>query len=73
MLWFDNNPKTTLISKIIRAVEYYTHKYGRVPNLCLIHPSMLPEKPVEFGGITVRAYRPVLPHHLWLGIEDENG
>jgi hypothetical protein len=24
-------------------------------------------------GLTVRAYRPVLPGHLWIGIEDESG
>ncbi len=42
MLWFDNDPKTALTAKIERAVDYYRHKYGRDPNLCLIHPSMLP-------------------------------
>lgn len=88
MLWFDNDPKTNLAAKIIRAVEYYTKKYGRVPNLCLIHPSMLPPDPPAaplspstttkergagdhgLGGIMVRPYRPVLPGHLWIGIEE---
>ena len=76
MLWFDNDPKTALTAKIERAVDYYKHKYGRDPNLCLIHPSMLPadgqdEKPMT-GKVTVRPYRPVLPGHLWIGIEDKN-
>jgi hypothetical protein len=77
MLWFDNDPKTALTAKIERAVDYYRHKYGRDPNLCLIHPSMLPpdekmdgEKPKN-GKIVVRPYRPVLPGHLWIGIEDK--
>jgi len=77
MLWFDNDPKTALTAKIERAVDYYKHKYGRDPNLCLIHPSMLPpdakmedEKPKN-GKIMVRPYRPVLPGHLWIGIEDK--
>ena len=39
MLWFDNDPKTALTAKIENAVDYYRHKYGRDPNLCLIHPS----------------------------------
>jgi hypothetical protein len=95
MLWFDNDPKTTLTTKIERAVDYYRHKYGRDPNLCLIHPSMLPQdgtapRPAgevpagekdspatgktdlsEAKGVRVRPYRPVLPGHLWIGIEDK--
>ena len=94
MLWFDNDPKTALAAKIERAVNYYRHKYGRDPNLCLIHPSMLPpggmmENPANGGGtsenletgkptlsvaegVMVRPYRPVLPGHLWIGVEEKN-
>ena len=80
MLWFDNDPKTALIAKIERAADYYRHKYGRDPNLCLIHPSMV-DSPAnengasdnpENGKITIRPYRPVLPGHLWIGIEEKN-
>lgn len=86
MLWFDNDPKTALTAKIERAADYYRRKYGRDPNLCLIHPSMLPsdpkmENPASAGGagekpltgkVMVRPYRPVLPGHLWIGIEDKH-
>jgi len=65
MLWFDNDPKTALTAKIERAVDYYRHKYGRDPNLCLI------QKP-ETGKVVVRPYRPVLPGHLWIGIEEKH-
>ena len=85
MLWFDNDPKTALTAKIERAVDYYRHKYGRDPNLCLIHPSMLPSQemaekedpatgnpvPGLAQGVVIRPYRPVLPGHLWIGIEDK--
>ena len=80
MLWFDNDPKTALTAKIERAVDYYRHKYGRDPNLCLIHPSML-DNPASGGGageqpttgkVVVRPYRPVLPGHLWIGIEEKH-
>lgn len=77
MLWFDNDPKTALTAKIERAVDYYRRKYGRDPNLCLIHPSMLPQNETAgkdgsaTGTLTVRPYRPVLPGHLWIGIEDK--
>ena len=79
MLWFDNDPKTALTTKIERAADYYRHKYGRDPNLCLIHPSMLDQDNPVTGkpalsvakGVMVRPYRPVLPGHLWIGIEDK--
>ena len=45
MLWFDNDSKTDLNGKIERAAVYYRTKYGRVPTLCFVHPSMLPITP----------------------------
>jgi hypothetical protein len=85
MLWFDNS-QTALTVKIQKAVDYYHKKYGRSPDLCLVHPSMLDaegrnqrqlETPVLAPGasvkkLTVRPYRPVLPGHIWIGIEDKN-
>jgi hypothetical protein len=73
MLWFDNDPRTTLSIKIQKAVEYYRHKYGRIPDLCLVHPSMLEtgQKHQELGKLIIRPYRPVMPGHLWIGVEDQ--
>lgn len=71
MLWFDNDPKTTLTQKIEKAMAYYRKKYGRAPELCLVNPSMLVDKQSpDIEGITVRSYRPVLPGHLWIGYKD---
>ena len=70
MLWFDNS-NATLSTKIQKAVDYYTKKYGHKPELCLVHPSMVKDGSWNFpAGITVRPYRPVLPGHMWIGIED---
>ena len=73
MLWFDNST-TTLNVKIQKAMDYYHKKYGRTPDLCLVHPSMLDtnQKQTEINKLTVRPYRPVLPGHIWIGIEDKN-
>lgn len=79
MLWFDNS-QTALNAKIRKAIDYYHKKYGRSPDLCLVHPSMLKDSQLEADkhalsmaeGITVRPYRPVLPGHLWIGVEDQN-
>ena len=86
MLWFDNDPKTALAAKIEKAADYYHKKYGRKPNLCLIHPAAFPpdgmmENPASTSGaseqpktgkVAVRPYRPVLPGHLWIGVEEKN-
>lgn len=71
MLWFDNS-KSTLDAKIQKAMAYYQKKYGRIPDMCLVHPSLVdPKSPVDIKGLTVRPYRPVLPGHIWIGIEEK--
>jgi hypothetical protein len=42
MLWFDNDNQADLVTKITRATTYYHKKYGQQPNLCFIHPCMMP-------------------------------
>jgi hypothetical protein len=75
MLWFDNS-KTDLEVKIKKAIEYYQKKHGRMPDLVFVHPSMLHgdgriTASFTIDKITVRPYRPVLPGHIWIGIEDK--
>ncbi len=71
MLWFDRST-AALDVKLQKAVDYYTKKYGRTPDLCLVHPSMLEGQAVTGKtGLTVRPYRPVLPGHIWIGISDK--
>ena len=71
-------------------MKYYKKKYGRTPNLCLIHPNALDSPVTEDGiseksktekttrsvnkenGVIIRPYRPVLPGHLWIGVEEKN-
>ena len=80
MLWFDNDPKTVLQAKVERAAEYYRQKYGSLPNVVMVHPSMLTENSnkdaeLEYNSskkIKIRPYSPVLPGHLWIGVEDQN-
>jgi len=71
MLWFDNS-QIALDVKIQKAIDYYRRKYGRTPDLCLVHPSMLKDTKLDERKITIRPYRPVLPGHIWIGVEDNN-
>ena len=81
MLWFDNDPKTDLQQRVERAANYYARKYGKHPNLCFVHPTMLPQKaatasnqepstnPLKAGKVEVRPSTSLLPNHFWIGIE----
>lgn len=75
MMWLDTS-QTTIENKVQKAVEYYEKKYGRKPDLVLVHPSMLENRPgvrsMTIGDVTIRPYRPVLPGHIWIGMEDKS-
>ena len=66
LLWLDDSPNIPFGKKLERAADYYKSKYGRVANVCYVHPSCLPESP-QNGKIAVRAAPDILPHHFWLG------
>ena len=63
--------------KVRCAADYYRQKYGLVPDLCLVHPSMLSGLRLDLiegdsGKVAVRANRLIQPGHLWIGNEDKN-
>jgi len=83
MLWFDNDNKSDYEAKIERAVTYYRNKYGKVPNLCFVHPCMIPTNGSQAAGgasqqaetlslnsqgVEIRTSKTMLPNHFWIGI-----
>lgn len=78
MLWFDNDKERDLNTKVMRAADYYRKKYGNVPNLCFVHPNMLPvkkdveNKKVMAGNVEIRSAPTVLPNHFWIGVNGIN-
>ncbi len=80
MLWFDNDPKTDLEEKILRAAAYYHHKYGKNPNLCFIHPTMIPPENgcsslsrEKLTLVEVRTSKTVRPNYFWIGVNEKAG
>lgn len=71
MLWFDNDPKSDVLSKVKKAVAYYQKKYGEIPNLCFVHPSMISEMKFEACEISVCSNSTMLPNHFWIGVESQ--
>lgn len=70
MLWFDRDLKTDLPGKISQAAAYYQKKYGRWPDICFVHPSMLKEETPKARDIQVLSNQVILPNHLWIGVND---
>lgn len=72
MLWFDGDRKIDLQTRIERAVHYYQDKYGRVPNMCLLHPSTYGDEHLDdLKCIEVQSSTSIRPDHFWLGVEDQ--
>jgi hypothetical protein len=82
MLWFDNDKKASIPSKVERAARYYQKKYGKNPDVCYVHPKMVKGEngrnngskmsagshPLKIGTILVLKNDKVLPDHFWIGI-----
>lgn len=71
MLWFDNDPKSELLSKVKKAAEYYRDKYGEEPNMCFVHPSMLESTKINTESLKICPNSSMLPHHFWIGVQQK--
>lgn len=69
MLWFDDGGDK-LEAKVKRATTYYEKKYERMPNLCVVHPTMIPDGETVVGEVQVKAASAVMPHHFWIGVHE---
>ena len=70
MLWYDGDTHADLQTKVQRAAAYYQKKYGIMPTVCFVHPSMVAEEHSKAGTIELRTSKQVLPNHLWLGVAE---
>ncbi|MFV1859473.1 MAG: hypothetical protein ACC647_08990 [Anaerolineales bacterium] len=69
MLWYDNSP-IALNDRVKQAAGYYSEKYGRKPNLCLVHPDMLQDDEGKANGVVIRKGKGVMPGHFWIGVDE---
>lgn len=70
MLWFDNDPTRDLEAKVSRAVQHYQRKYGRAPDLCIVHPNTAGQGGARAGGVSIQTSKSVLPNHFWIGLRE---
>jgi hypothetical protein len=74
MLWFDGEEHKEMPARVQAAASYYRTKYGRVPNVCFVHPSMLTGPGLNrVDGVDVRPSPMVLHGHIWMGVDEREG
>jgi len=61
--WFDADPRKSVEEKIEEAVERYIRRFGRKPNLCLVHR----EVQATHRTVEVRPAGYVHRHHFLVG------
>jgi hypothetical protein len=81
MLWFDNDKKASIPSKVEKAAKYYHKKYGVIPDLCYVHPKTVKgrkkgtgnspkaasQESLKIGKILVLKNEKIQPDHFWIG------
>ena len=67
MLWYDD--KGSLGERIARAKEYYERKYGRRAAWARVNKGDVD----GVVGVRVEWDSTILPFHIWIGADDEDG
>lgn len=77
LLWFDNDPHRPLEEKVERAVHRYREKFGRMPNVCYINPTLLAQNKkghiLSIQKVTLKLVPSptVLPNHFLLSFVEK--
>lgn len=75
LMWFDDNPKVSPLRKIEEAIQAYTHRYRKTPNVVLVserdNGGILAEgvERVEHNGVEIRGSSMVRRNIFWVGRE----
>ncbi|MSP13141.1 MAG: hypothetical protein EXR62_09305 [Chloroflexi bacterium] len=78
MLWQDSDKKHPLAAKIKEAAAWFAEKYGAAPDVCYVHPEMLPadkdmpDGPHIIDGVEVLASRFINRGLLWIGVASQS-
>lgn len=69
LLWFDDNPKVPLTTKIENAARRYKEKFGRFPDVCYVHPKTLAGATTMPTKVKVIELTNIPPNHFWIGVK----
>lgn len=72
-VWYDDNPKKTINTKIDEAVLRYKQKFGKNPNICKLNEKMeqLPGNlnGEKVAGVKVLTTKNIPQNYFWIGNE----
>lgn len=68
LLWFDNDRRKPLSTKIAEAAARYKKKFGQDPNVCYVNPSLLSQEQ-KINGILVKPLNTILPWHILMSFD----
>lgn len=69
LLWFDDNPKVPLATKIENAARRYHERFGESPNVCYVHPRTLAGAQSIPTHVQVIESVRVQPNCFWIGVK----
>ncbi|MBC7260684.1 MAG: hypothetical protein H5T63_01610 [Chloroflexi bacterium] len=68
LLWFDDNPKIPLATKIENAARRYRERFGKSPNVCYVHPKTLAGEQNLPAHVRVIESISIQPNCFWIGV-----
>jgi len=72
LLWVGRGTDVDLFTKLKQAMRHYCSKYGKMPDLCFVHPSTLlnTNEEDQLKDIEIRTHDRLRPNQIWLGCND---
>jgi len=67
LLWHDSQKPVDLVVPL--AAARYEARFRQAPNVCYVHPSVLPDGDRAVDGVLIKSSAQVLKFHFWLGVE----
>ena len=69
-VWYDDNPKKTIETKIDEAIDRYTERYGRPPAVCMLNDGIPARDYADLTAtshVQVMAAKNVPQNYFWVG------
>lgn len=73
LMWYDDDPKKPIESKIEQAAARYREKYGQAPNACYVNSNAgaapTGKAAGAQGGLRVIPAAAIRPNYFWVGVD----
>lgn len=65
LMWYDDNPKLSVLKKIEAAIQAYTDRFAMTPNVVLVNEAEV----VQHTKVAVRGATNIRRNNFWVGVE----